>query len=86
MHHIRYRQDTRRGLDGLASAMASVLAAIRPLVRELDAANGQQLVEIQAILPGRRHRLTDPRFDPPRYWPSRAGQPHRPGRRPNVDG
>ncbi len=32
MHHIRYRHDTRRGIDGLALAMAAVMAAIRPVV------------------------------------------------------
>jgi len=80
LHHIRYRQDTRRGLDGLALAMASVLAALRGIMREPDAADGQRLVEVQAIQPGKRHRLTDPRTDPPRYWPSRVGQPHRPRR------
>ncbi|WP_414635887.1 DUF5615 family PIN-like protein [Actinophytocola sp.] len=86
MHHIRYRQDTRRGLDGLAMAMASVVAALRPIMRELDAADGQRLVEVQAIQPGKRHRMTDPRIDPPRYWPSRAGQPHRPRRGRAADG
>lgn len=35
MHHIRYYQDTRRGMDGLALAMAAVMGAIRPVVREL---------------------------------------------------
>jgi len=85
MHHIRYRQDTRKGLDGLAMATASVLAAIRQIMRELDAADGQRLVEIQAIQPGRRHRLTDPSIEPPRYWPSRVGQPHRPRRAASTE-
>jgi hypothetical protein len=84
MHHIRYHQDTRRGLDGLAVAMASVMAAIRQVMRDLDAADSQRLVEVQGIQPGKRHRLTDPRTDPPRYWPSRAGQPHRPRHRPDA--
>lgn len=79
LHHVRYRQDPRRGLDGLASAMAAVLAAIRPVVRDLDAAPGQRLVMIESIGPGRRHKVTDPRTDPPSYWPTRRGQ--RPRRR-----
>jgi hypothetical protein len=85
MHHVRYHQDTRQGLDGLALAMASVLAAIRHIMRDLAAAGSQQLVEVQSIQSGKRHRLTDPRIDPPRYWPSRVGQPHRPHRRPEAD-
>jgi len=80
MHHIRYHQNTRRGLDGFALAMASVMAAIRQILRELEEVDGQRLVEIRAIDPGRRHRTTDPRLDPPRYWPSRVGQPHHPRR------
>ncbi|MGH3772657.1 MAG: hypothetical protein ACRDRW_14900 [Pseudonocardiaceae bacterium] len=81
MHHIRYRHDTRRGIDGLALAMASVMAAIRPVVRELDDADGQRLVEIQAILPTRRYKITDPRVDPRPYWPSRPGPVTRSRRR-----
>jgi hypothetical protein len=52
MHHLRYHQDTRRGTDGLALAMAAVMAAIRQVVRELEDANGQRLVEIRASLAG----------------------------------
>jgi hypothetical protein len=81
MHHIRYRQDPRRGIDGLATAMAGVLAAIRPVVRDLAAADGQRLVLVESVAPGRRHTAVDPRTDPPPYWPSRAGQPHRRSRR-----
>ncbi|HWL35673.1 MAG TPA: hypothetical protein VNQ77_05715 [Frankiaceae bacterium] len=57
--------------------MGAVVAAIRPVVRDLDAAPGQRLVMIDAIGPGRRHKVTDPRTDPPPYWPSRRGQPRR---------
>jgi PIN like domain len=74
MHHIRYRQDTRRGVDGLALAMASVMAAIRPVARDLQEADGQRLVEIQAISPGARHKLVDPKTEPPPYWPTRRGR------------
>jgi hypothetical protein len=72
MHHIRYRHETRRGRDGLALAMASVMAAVGPIVRELEQTDGQQLIEIRAIRPGARHTTTDPRNDPPPYWPRRA--------------
>lgn len=81
MHHIRYQHDTRRGIDGLALAMAAVMAAIRPLVRELDDAHGQRLVEIQAIQPTRRYKITNPRVDPPPYWPRHGGGVTRPRRR-----
>lgn len=77
LHHVRYRQDSRRGLDGLASAMGAVIAAIRHVVRDLDAATGQRLVFIEGIGPGKRHKTTDPTVDPPPYWPSRRGQPVR---------
>lgn len=78
MHHIRYPHDTSRGVDGLALAVAAVLAAIRQVLVELERAEGQRLVEIQGIQPGRRHRTTDPSVDPPPYWPSRVGQPATP--------
>ncbi|MGH3799529.1 MAG: DUF5615 family PIN-like protein [Pseudonocardiaceae bacterium] len=86
MHHIRYRHDTRRGIDGLALAMAAVMAAIRPVVRELDDADEQRLVEIQAILPTKRHQITDPRVGPPPYWPRRAGAVTRSRKHRRVDG
>lgn len=85
IHHIRFRQDSKRGMDGLAGAMAAVVAAIRLVVAELDSCTGQRLVVIQSIAPGRRHEITDPKIDPPPYWPSRVGHPRRP-RRPRPDG
>lgn len=81
LHHIRYPQNTARGVDGLALAMAAVMAAIRSIMAELDEADGQRLIEIQAIQAGRRHRTTDPGVDPPPYWPSRVGQPTTPRKR-----
>ena len=81
LHHVRYHQDTRRGVDGLALAMGAVLAAIRQVIRELESVDGQRLVEIQSIGPGKRHHTIDPRQDPPPYWPSRAGRPRRRGAR-----
>lgn len=77
MHHVRYHQDTRRGVDGLASAMAAVMAAIRPIVRELEASKTQLLIEIQRLAQGKRHTAVDPAIDPPPYRPSHAGQPNR---------
>jgi hypothetical protein len=73
IHHIRYHQQTRHGLDGLALALAAVMAAIRPVVSELQTTAGQRLVEIQSLQRTRRHRTIDPRIDPPPYWGRRAG-------------
>src|SRR5487761_543689 len=53
LHHIRYRQNTRLGLDGLALAIGSVIATIRQIVDELEHAEDQRLVEIQSIQSGR---------------------------------
>ncbi len=78
LHHIRYKQDTRRGMEGLALAIASVIAAIRQVVADLEQADGQRLVEIQSLQSGKRYKMIDPRFEPPKYWPSRAGQPRKP--------
>lgn len=83
MHHIRYRHDTRRGVDGLALAMAAVMAAIRPVVRELDGAHGQRLVEIQATAD---ETAQDLQVDPPPYWPRHAGGVMRSRRRRDNDG
>jgi hypothetical protein len=80
------RENTRRGVDGLALAMAAVMAAIRPVVRELDDAHGQLLVEIQAIQPTKRYKITDPQVDPPPYWPRHAEGVMRSRRRRDSDG
>lgn len=85
LHHIRYRQHTGRGesdgLQGLALAMGAILAAMRHVVRELEQADGQRLVLIQEIRNERRHEMTDPRLDPPVYWPSKPSRPRKEARR-----
>lgn len=78
MHHVRYRMQD--GLDGLASAMGAVMAAIRPIIKELDAADGQRLVLVTAIGPGKRHSIVNPSVDPPNYWPARGSRTRRPPR------
>ena len=87
LHHIRYRQNTRLGLDGLALVVGPVIAAIRQIINELEQADGQRLVEIHSNQPGRRYKLVDPQVEPPPYWPSGAGQPHKPAktRRPPTE-
>lgn len=39
--------------------MGAVLAAIRPIVRDWEDVQGQRLVEIQAIQPTKRYKITD---------------------------
>lgn len=83
MHHVRYDQDTNRGKEGLALAMASLLAAAVPCIRELEAATGQRLVHIKSIAPHQRrarYDLVDPIKDPPSYWPRSGPAPRRPRR------
>lgn len=74
IHHIRYQQNTKLGIDGLALAMGSVIAGIRQVFADLGTADGQRLVLIQGITPGKRHKTIDPALNPPRYWPGRRGR------------
>lgn len=75
LHHIRYRQRTGRGesggMNGLALAMGAILAAMRQVMRDLEQADRQRLVLIHEIRNERRHDTTNPRTDPPAYWPSK---------------
>lgn len=68
LHHISYT--IRDGMDGLALAVASVSAAMRPIMRELSALPNQHVVKITAISPnGKRYELTNPMHQPPsKYW------------------
>ena len=85
LHHIRYRQQTGRGdgggMNGLALAMGAILAAMRQIMRELEAADGQRLVLIHEIRNERRHDSTDPKIDPPACWPSKPSRSPRDTRR-----
>lgn len=95
LHRVQYphRQD---GLTGLGLAMASVCAALPSVLNESESADGQRLVTLRAVDPGRDHRYTvrDPAVDPPKFWPQAAlrcfseaagpywhGRPGRSGRR-----
>lgn len=70
MHHIRFSHG-HKGMVGQGLAMGAVIAAMPLIVRELGAAEGQQLVHIKGLDPGanRRFDLLDPATAPPRYWP-----------------
>lgn len=73
LHRIQYphRQD---GLAGLGLAIAAVCAALPSVLRELAADDGQRLVTLKGIDPGRVHRygVRDPVADPPKFWPRQA--------------
>lgn len=70
LHRIQYPH-RQEGLPGLGIAMATVCAALPSVLRELESADGQRLVTLRAVDPGRDHRYTvrDPRTDPPKFWP-----------------
>lgn len=79
MHHVRY--DTGEGKEGLALAMASVLAAAVPCMDELEAAPGQRLVHIRSVAAHRRavrYEIVDPVTHPPNYWSPSGKAPRRP--------
>jgi PIN like domain len=73
LHHVRYEQ-RKTGLAGLALALGAVIAAMPAVMAELEAADGQRLVHIVSLDPGRRRfEAIDPARDPPRYWPGNPG-------------
>lgn len=73
LHRIQYphKQD---GLAGPGLAMAAVCAALPSVLQELATADGQRLVTLKGIDPGRDHRygVRDPATDPPKFWPQQA--------------
>jgi hypothetical protein len=70
LHRIQYphKQD---GLAGLGLAIATVCAALPSVLQELTAADGQRLVTLKGVDPGRDHRygVRNPATDPPKFWP-----------------
>ncbi len=73
LHRVQYphRQD---GLAGLGLAMATVCAALPSVLQELALVDGQRLVTLKGIDPGRDHRygVRDPAIDPPKFWPQQV--------------
>jgi hypothetical protein len=55
LHRIQYPH-RQNGLAGLGLAMATVCAALPSVLQELSAADGQRLVSLKGIDPGRDHR------------------------------
>lgn len=68
LHHVRYSQRPDLGLHGLALALGAIVSAMPPLIVELGRVTGQRLVRINALDPGRRFEVTDPKRSPPKYW------------------
>lgn len=66
IHHVRFAQG--RGRKGLARSMGALIAAMPEIVDDLEVASSQQLVRVQGLTGGKRHQLTDPKIDPPKYW------------------
>ena len=66
IHHIRYSQ--LNGIEGLARAAGAIVAALPAVVRHLEQAGSQRLVQIKAIDPRDRFVSVDPQRDPPPYW------------------
>jgi len=66
MHVVHYEQAD--GISGLGRTAGGLLAAIVPVIAELDSARSQLLVRIPCISARKRHEFTDPRKNPPAYW------------------
>jgi hypothetical protein len=71
LHHIGIRQGrSAQGMRGMARVIASVVAAMPYVLDDLDAADGQRVVELALLGAARRHELLDPRVERQRfpYW------------------
>jgi hypothetical protein len=73
LHRVQYPH-RQNGLAGLGLAMATVCATLPSVLQELAGADGQRLVTLRAIDPGRDHRymVCNPASDPPKFWPPKA--------------
>lgn len=69
VHHVLYRHDVE-GQQGLALAIAAIVAAMPRLIDELEEVSSQRLADITSIRNQKRYTITDPAHDPPSaYWP-----------------
>jgi len=71
LHHIGIRQGrSAQGIRGIARVVASVVAAMPYVLDDLIKADGQRIVELSLLGPGRRHQVFDPRIETTRfpYW------------------
>lgn len=72
LHRIEYRQNHKHGgLVGLGAAIATVCAGLPHALTELDRAESQRLVSLNAVDPSQQNRLriVDPASVPPKFWP-----------------
>ena len=74
LHRVQYPH-RQNGLAGLGLALAALCAALPSVLQELAEGDGQRLVTLRAVDPGRDHRyaVRDPVSDPPKFWPRAAG-------------
>ncbi|MDH6119506.1 hypothetical protein ABH930_004263 [Kitasatospora sp. GAS204A] len=73
LHRIEYRQNHKHGgLVGLGAAIATVCAGLPHALAELDQADGQRLISLNAVDPSQQSRLriVDPASAPPKFWPA----------------
>lgn len=73
LRRIEYRQNHKHGgLVGLGAAIATVCAGLPHALAELDQANGQRLISLNAVDPSQQSRLriVDPVDAPPKFWPA----------------
>jgi hypothetical protein len=69
---VAFALATRRKSGGCRyemSALGAVIAAMPMLMEDLEQVDGQRLVHIVGLDPGRRYEVTDPAANPPNYWP-----------------
>ncbi len=72
LHHISLRQGRRAvGKRGVARVIASIAAGMPYVIEDLEASDGQRVVEIALLSPTARHETLDPKRERQRlpYWP-----------------
>ncbi len=71
LHHIGIQQGrSAQGIRGMARVISSVVVAMPYVLSDLDAADGQRIVELTLLSATRRHEILDPRVEAARfpYW------------------
>ncbi len=68
LHHVSLRQGrTVKGRTGVARVLASLIVAMPYVLADLEAVNGQRIVEIALLSAASRHEVFDPRKEERRY-------------------
>jgi hypothetical protein len=71
LHHIGIHQGrSAQGIRGIARVISSVIVAMPYVLADLDAADGQRIVELSLLSAVRRHQTHDPQRNAARfpYW------------------